>query len=114
MYGDIEESQLSKSLLDIGLSQEQAVEYVKSMKCERANRHKEATASQLCEWFGRNLTSYDNYKIRLLRIGFSQADVERIVGACSISTEEKVNKKSGHKRAETPIPEKQENSTKKE
>lgn len=114
MYGDIEESQLNKSLLDIGLSQEQAVEYVKSIRCERSNKHKEATASQLCEWFGRNLITYDNYKIRLLRIGFSPQDVERIVSSCDLATEEKLEKKSGRKQAKTPVPESKENSTKKE
>lgn len=109
MYGDIEESQLSKSLLDIGMSQEQAVEYVKSMKCERANRHKEATASQLCEWFSRGLINRDSYKIRLLRIGFPTQDVERIISACDLSTQEKMETKRGRKQAEKPVPESKEN-----
>ena len=97
MLGDIEQRQLFDRLRDIGLDNTQANVTAKEWACEIRYKAKEASASQLCVWFKDGLISTEQYLVRLMRIGYTPEDAERIATVCEVDRQMAIAKAEGSK-----------------
>lgn len=90
MYGDITSNQALKELEQIDYDPPTANRMVVQWVWELTYRYKEATAGQLCQWFLRGLLDAATYKIRLVRIGYTNQDADRIILTCVTNAPKKV------------------------
>lgn len=82
LQGSIAVQGVRVALLGIGISADKAGEYTRRWTLELAAQSKEATAKELCTWHGPGLLSTVEFRTRLIRIGYSPPDAERIIRMC--------------------------------
>lgn len=86
---DMNESQAVGALASIGYPVDAASDMVGSWKQTRKSQGKLASASELCRWFDKGLLPVKEYRARLIGVGWTAADADRIVNSCSIDLERK-------------------------
>ena len=82
MLGGMDRNDLLERLQKQGVPLEQRVLLAESFQCQKASRKKEVPAQTLCKWFAQNLLSEEEYRLRLIRLGYSSTDTVRLVAFC--------------------------------
>lgn len=83
LTGSVDKEGARVLLLDRGIPADHVLTILRRWECERSSKAKEAPASTLCSWFAAGLLTAEEFSTRLIRIGYSVDDAERIVGVCS-------------------------------
>jgi hypothetical protein len=89
LVGDLSSDQARAILIKIGAELNRVNELIEDWELEIQIRSKQVAAGTLCSWYYRKLITEDEYAIRLRRIGYQPADVERIIAECAVSSAEK-------------------------
>jgi hypothetical protein len=89
LVGDLSPDQARALLIKIGAELNRVNELIEDWELEIQIRSKQVAAGVLCSWYYRKLITEDEYAIRLRRIGYQPADVERIITECAVSSAEK-------------------------
>jgi hypothetical protein len=50
--------------------------------CERSSKERSVPAATLCQWFARSLITEQDFRLRLVRLGYSGVDAARVVAQC--------------------------------
>jgi hypothetical protein len=92
-------------LVSVGIDADQAVEIAGDWRQRIKLRGKEASAAQLCKWFGTGLISEEEYIKRLIAVGWIRKDAERFAANCvqdlmaKMAKEEEKRRKAQEKEA---------------
>lgn len=82
MQGDLSFAQVQTVMLQNAFDSEQALAITSEWQCELGLKSTVATASKLCDWWQRGLLSSADFGKRLGNLGWSAADVQRIMTEC--------------------------------
>jgi len=85
MYGDITDADARSALMSIGYDAITVAGIIADWQFDMQYKHKEATLSQLCKWWKSGFLTDQNYLTRLLRIGYTKIDAERIAATCGVN-----------------------------
>jgi hypothetical protein len=86
MFGDITDTEASAALEGIGYDPMSMRRILADWQFQLEYKHKEATAAELCKWFKMGLIDQAGYKLRLVRIGYTNSDADKMIVACVTKT----------------------------
>lgn len=69
-----------------------AAELLAGWTCERKSRSKEPTVKQLTEWVSLGIIDVNEYRRRLINLGYTEGDAERIIAAAGIKFQQQQRK----------------------
>lgn len=84
LRGEFSDITVRDSLGLLGVSQERQTEFFRLWRIEREAQGKQVAASVMCDWHSKGLISIPEMRQRLLRIGYSADDTERVIAHCRL------------------------------
>ena len=94
LTGELDESEAFASLRGSGLSVIAAEQTMASFRCEQQAEGKQPPTNTLCTWLEQGTISPEEYRDRLKRIGWSEADAMRIFVQCQTKINERAAKEA--------------------
>lgn len=84
LRGEFSDITARDSLGLLGVSQERQAEFFRLWRIEREAQGKQVAASVMCDWHSKGLIGIPEMRQRLLRIGYSTDDAERVIAHCRL------------------------------
>jgi hypothetical protein len=92
LLGEIAEAEATATLVSSGLTPTQAGLITQKWAAELAIKYKELTVRMLCPMFDRGIITAEQYHERLIRIGYSLTDANRLLALCNVQHRERLEK----------------------
>jgi hypothetical protein len=92
LLGEVTEAEVTQILIDTGVGPNQARTIVQKWAAELAIKYKELTVRLLCPMFDRGIITAEQYHERLIRIGYSETDANRLLALCHSQHRERLEK----------------------
>lgn len=87
--GELDIGQARAELTAQGVGLTVAAELLTGWTCERRSRSKEPTVKQLTEWVTMGIITVDEFRRRLVNLGYTADDAERIIVAADVALRQK-------------------------
>lgn len=91
--GEVDFVGLQTALIDEGVEPEDAISLARGAECRLRAKGKSLTAAKLCQLFERGLLSAAEFSLRLVRLGHTAADAQRVVSLCQLNLSDKIAKR---------------------
>lgn len=82
--GGIDDDELRRSLVDIGMIPSAIQTLLDDVREERRHKRRHVVNSVLCQWYVTGQMTYEEYMTRLLRMGYDRVDAKRIIDTCLV------------------------------
>lgn len=94
MNGEFDTMGVRVELLNLGLNVSVAQTLIEGWACERNSKHKEPTVKMLTDWALKGLITVQQFRDRLLNLGYSGEDADRIIRMADIEERERMAKEA--------------------
>lgn len=90
--GDLTDAETRVELIDLGHTHNKAEELLKEWQCTKSSRGKQASLTQLCNWYENGTIDAPEYQRRLLNLGWKADDADRIIKVCTDRIQAKITR----------------------
>lgn len=94
MHGEYSNEGLELRLENIGIEFVARQYILRTWAAQRTGRSREPRVHMICSWFEKGLITLQDYSDRLVRMGYNDDDVQRIVQTCAADSAAKAAKKA--------------------
>lgn len=94
LKGEWSQEKAREVMIRDGFDANQANRLISAWACESFATEKALPASQLCDMYSRNLLTVEEFRIRLIRLGYSAVDAARIIAVCEQKSQQRLRQAS--------------------